>query len=204
MVWNSNWPVGTQSVGQNQSTGAANTTYIETTQNKDHFWNIGADQDGYHRKVSMENFAATAIGAPDDPTIPTGLEGVIYLKTTSGTVQGFYRNAANIYQFIPAFLTDSFDLTSSYQNVVAVPDETYGQFWFFTDDIGPNLAFGYFKAAGGICQAWAIPQFIGGSITETVPLTFGNGDKASGLNIRVKSNWISPQKLQYRIVYWSI
>jgi hypothetical protein len=49
MVWNSTWPNGAQSVKTNETTGVQNTNYIKTELNKDHYWDFGADEDGYHR-----------------------------------------------------------------------------------------------------------------------------------------------------------
>lgn len=78
MPWNSSWPIGSQSVATNRPTGAQNTTYIEDTMNVDHFWNIGSNEDGHHQFVQSPKFEAG--GVPADPTLATGMDGVLYYK----------------------------------------------------------------------------------------------------------------------------
>jgi len=204
MVWNSLWPDGAKSVKQNTIPGQQNTTYTETTMNNDHFWNIGTDEDGYHRKVSMENYADTFVGAPADPTVPPGMDGSLYLKTVSGRVQGFYRNGNGIYQYIPAFLTGTFNLNTSYQNVVTVPDNTYGEIYFFKIDSSLDVTNGYFKAAGGVCQAYCNVQTLADSSQMTIPMRYGNGSNASGLNLRVRTRDSATGVYNYRITYWTM
>jgi len=169
--------------------------------NKDHFWNIGTDEDGRHRAINMENYADTAVGAPIAAPIAAGMDGVIYLQTTSGRVQGFYRNVNGIYQFIPAFIVGTAAINSSYTNIVSLPDNTYGNIIMFKADSGENVAFGSFKAVGGVCQAYAAAIFPGNSSTAVVNLRFGNGDQASGLNFRARTSNASAGSYQYRITY---
>lgn len=78
MVWNTTWPDGTIAVGDNTLTGQANTTYVETTMNVDHYWNIGGDEDGHHKFVQSPKTETG--GTPSDPTVATGMDGAIYLK----------------------------------------------------------------------------------------------------------------------------
>ena len=203
MTWNSLWPDGTKSVAQNTNPGQQNTTYIETTLNNDHFFNIGVDEDGHHKKVSMEEYSETAVGAPTDPTIPTGMDGVFYLKDANGRIAGFYRNASGIYQAVPGFISGSFALTTSYQNVVALPDDCYGDIHFFIASSAQAMSQGYFKCSGGICQAYCNSQTIGNSNTLTLPMRYGNGDQVSGLNLRVKIQDGTAGTYQYRIRFWA-
>lgn len=208
MVWTSLWPDGSQSVKQNEIPGQGNTTYVKTTLNNDHFWDISGgspnQKDGYHRKVSMQNYASTANGASDDPDIPAGMDATFYLKTTSGRVQGFYKNANGIYQYVPAFLTGSANLTASYQNIVSVPDNTYGEIYFFKQDNSFTVTNGYFKAAGGVCQAYCNLQTVASSSVTTIPMRYGNEDDASGLNLRVRTRDAPVGTYQYRITYWTM
>lgn len=95
-MWSSLSPDGSKSVKQNTAPMAANTAYTETTLNNDHFWNIGVDEDGYHKRVSMENYTDTATGAPIDSPIPVGMDGVHYLRELAGFAQPFYRNINSI------------------------------------------------------------------------------------------------------------
>jgi hypothetical protein len=78
MVWSSTWPVGTVAVGDNTLTGQANTTYVETTMNVDHYWNIGGDEDGHHKFVQCPKTETG--GTPSNPTVATGMDGALYLK----------------------------------------------------------------------------------------------------------------------------
>jgi hypothetical protein len=95
--WNSTWPNGSQSVKTNQSTGAANTTYIKTTMNVDHYWDNSGDNDGHHQWVQMP-MQGTA-GSPTDAALATGMDGALYAKAKATTeavdnqdVQPFYIN----------------------------------------------------------------------------------------------------------------
>ena len=205
MVWNSTWPDGSKSVKQNTIPGQQNTTYTETTLNNDHFWNIGTDEDGHHRAINMLNYADTASGAPADAPIATGMDGVFYLKTTSGRVQGFYQNAAGIYQYIPAFLSGTAALTSSYTTVINVPDNTYGQIWIWRQGNNSDVSFGSFIAQSSVCQAFSAAIDLNGSSTPVFNVHYGNGTAASGLNVRAKvTGNASAGTYNYRIIYWSV
>lgn len=205
MVWSSVSPDGSKSVKQNTSPMAANTVYTETNLNKDHFWNIGTDEDGHHKAINMENYADTAIGAPADAPIATGMDGVVYLKTVAGTVQGFYRNAAGIYQFIPAFLTGSVALnTAGFTNIVAVPDNTYGHIWVWRQGNNKNVSFGAYIAQSGACQALSAATQFNGDAAFTMAVVYGNDTNASGLNVRGKLSNASNGTYEYRIMYWGM
>lgn len=203
MVWNSLYPDGTKSVKQNTLPGQQNTTYSETTLNQDHFWNIGTNEDGNHKRVSMEDYASTAIGAPADSPIPTGMDGVYYLKPANGRIAGFYRNASGIYQSVPGFISGSVALTTSYQDVVVLPDDCYGQIFFFTTDSTQAMSSGYFKCGGGVCQAYCNSQTIGNSTSQILPMRYGNGDQVSGLNLRVRISAGTVATYQYRVTFWA-
>lgn len=203
MVWHSVSPVGGLSVKANVAIQDDNTTYTETNLNKDHFWNIGVDEDGHHKSVNMENFADTAVGAPVDAPIATGMDGVLYLKTTSGRVQGFYRNTNGIYQFIPAFLTGTIALTTaSYTTVVAVPNGTFGQIFMWRDG-SRDMSNGSFTANGGAVQAISNATFFDNNSTAQCSVLYANGINASGLNIRAKVGVGANGTYNYRIMYWT-
>lgn len=101
MTWNKTWPVGSDSVKNNRTTGAQNTTYIDTTMKLDHFWNE-ANLEGRHNIVHMPKQETG--GNPVDPTsLPTGLDGAVYVKKKTAIespnnedVQLFYLNEATI------------------------------------------------------------------------------------------------------------
>lgn len=53
MVWNVNSPDGAKSVKQNTIPMQQNTAYLLSTQQKDHFFNEGSDEDGHHKWAQM-------------------------------------------------------------------------------------------------------------------------------------------------------
>ena len=197
MTWNSVSPNGTLSVKSNTTPMQQNTTYTETTLNVDHYWNIGTEEDGHHLQVQMVKKAS-------DLTLDTGMDGGIYLKETTGRVEGFYRNDEGIYQFIPSFLTGSFALTGSYQNIVAVPDETYGNIYMFRTGVTDSGQSGFFKCSGGLCQSYGHLMEKSGSSSAVYNVKFGNMGETSGLNIRARRVVGSNATYQYRVTYWAI
>lgn len=116
MPWNSTAPVGSISVKANRTILQQNTTYIETTMGnsivgtntvttRDHFWNVGSDEDGRHR--FMQSPAFTVGGLPVDPVIGTGMDSVMYSKlklaaeaVAQQDVQPFFRNSSAIMQIL--------------------------------------------------------------------------------------------------------
>lgn len=103
-TWNSTWPNGSQSVKQNRSPGQQNTAYIETQQNKDHFWNIGVNEDGHHKFAQMPAFESG--GTPINPTLATGMDGVIYNREQIvgneiySETQAFLKNNTSVMQLL--------------------------------------------------------------------------------------------------------
>lgn len=203
MPWNSTCPLGTVSVKANKPIGQQNTTYIETTMGnsvvgtntnttRDHFWNVGANEDGRHRFINSPAF--TVGGNPADAVLGTGMDSVLYAKTVKGTVQWFQRNAGGIYQWMPAFLTGTVSVTSdnTYVNITAVPTDVYGEIFMYIPDNGIDervaVQTGYFRSNGTKVNAWSIPFRIQGSSTNFIALKFGNGSDASGLNLRVRAD----------------
>ena len=74
MPWNLNWPDGTQAVKNNRPTGQQNTAYIQTELNKDHFWNIGVDEDGHHKWAQMVATNDTNKALPTNAVNATGMD----------------------------------------------------------------------------------------------------------------------------------
>lgn len=214
MPWNSTNPDGTKSVKANRTIGQQNTSYIEDTMGKsiigtntvttrDHFWNVGANQDGRHRFIQSPAFTVGSVAA--DPVIGTGMDGVLYLKTINSRVQGFFRTVNGVYQYIPAFLSGTATITSSstYDNVVAVPANVYGEIFMYTTALGRFSAVtGFFRSNGATVEAWALTNHAQGSSSAVSALKFGNGSEASGLNIRARCDEASTgQTWNYRITY---
>lgn len=218
MPWNSNSPDGTLSVRANRIPMNQNTTYIETTMGnsivgtntvstRDHFWNVGSDEDGRHRFFQSVGF--TQGTAPADPLIGAGMDGVIYLREVHGRVEGFYKNrplelAGTPYQFIPTYLIGTHRVTGLYTNVVTIPDNCWGEIFFFQFPTAGRFTgqTGFFKSSGGVLDAWA--HSVGpANTTERLILKFGNGADALGLDIRVRNEAepLNPLDWHYRITY---
>ena len=127
MPWNTVAPLGTVSVKANRTILQQNTTYIETTMGnsvvgtnavttRDHFWNVGSDEDGRHRFIQSPAF--TVGGLPVDPVVGTGMDSVAYSKlklaaeaVAQQDVQPFYRNASAIMQMLGMRACAVFDST---------------------------------------------------------------------------------------------
>lgn len=213
MPWNSICPLGTVSVNANRPIGQQNTTYIETTMGnsivgtnttstRDHFWNVGANEDGRHRFIQSPAFTVGAAAA--DPVIGTGMDAVQYVKTILGTVQGFYRNAEGIYQHIPALLTGTVVIASAnvYSTIVAVPANCYGEIFMYTTAQGELSAqTGFFRAGAALVEAWSTPQSTQSNGDAALALKMGNGVQAVGLNIRARRAQSSDVNWNYIITY---
>lgn len=127
MPWNTVAPLGTVSVKANKTILQQNTTYIETTMGnsvvgtnavttRDHFWNVGSDEDGRHRFIQSPAF--TVGGLPVDPVVGTGMDSVAYSKlklaaeaVAQQDVQPFYRNASAVMQILGMRACVVFDAT---------------------------------------------------------------------------------------------
>lgn len=213
MVWNSTWPLGSASVKANRLTGNENTTYIETTMGnsivgtntvatRDHFWNVGSNEDGRHRFIQSPAF--TVGGSPDDPVIGTGMDGVQYLKTTTGTVQGFYRNAQGIYQHIPAFVSGVVNITSTstFATLVSVPANVYGEIFIWRNTTR-NIQQATFMSGNTVVEAFSQRQKQVGT-SDDYFVEFLNGSGAVDLNIKARRGNDSSANYLYRITYRAI
>ncbi len=213
MPWNSTSPLGSVSVKANRVIGQQNTTYIEVTMGnsvvgtntnttRDHFWNVGTNEDGRHRFIQSPAFTVGGMAA--DPVIGTGMDSVEYTKTILGTVQGFFRNAQGIYQHIPALLTGTVVIPSAnvYSNIVAVPANCYGEIFMYTTIQGELSAqLGFFRAGAALVEAWSTPETTQSNGDAAIALKFGNGSQASGLNIRARRAQSSNINWNYIITY---
>lgn len=212
MVWRTLAPDGSQSTKANVTILQDNTTYIEQTMgnvlsnaepSQDHFWNLN-QYSGHHRQVQMTNYAATYAGAPLEPTLNANMDGSIFVKIANDQFKGFFKNSTNTYQFIPAFVTGTHNVTGSYTNVVALPNNCYGQVWMFkTGAAESDFGFGAFRVTNSVCQAFCFPSNVGGSTSANLQLRFGSGDQASGLNFRVKADGGGTGNYAYRLIYWA-
>lgn len=212
MPWNSTWPIGGISVKANRTQGQQNTTYIENTMGnsplgtnsvttRDHFWNVGANEDGRHRFIQSPAF--TVGGNPTDAVLGTGMDTVLYPKTILGTVQYFLRNAQGIYQATPAFLSGSVAVPSSgsYSNVVAVPANCYGEIMMYTTALGRySSCVAHFRSNGSVVEAWTLSQ-ADDDVANNVPLKFANGSNAVDLNLKARRSDAGSATWNYRLTY---
>ena len=202
MVWSDVSPNGSISVNANTSSMQANTAYIETTMKRDHYWNEGTDKDGHHKQIQITK-------QDSDANLDTGMNGVMYIKEASASntrVEGFYRNADGIYQFIPSFKkgTVSISSTTDYSNLTSVPANCYGNVSIFTT-VDPNdMTYAFFVSNGTTVNAYSSQSSFGGSSDVKINLKFGNGTKASGLDLRARRESGPSTDYTYRIVYWVI
>ena len=218
MAWNSTFPLGSVSVKANRAIGQANTTYIETTMGnspigtntnitRDHFWNVGANEDGRHRFMNSPSF--TVGGNPADPVVGTGMNAVWYLKVTNAIPQWFTKtdvaSGSIIYQATPNFLSGTVSITSSFGNIVAVPANVYGEIIIWRTTQGRTTAqSGFFRSDASKVEAWG--QYLGNEGSgATLNVKFGNGSDSSGLDIRAKNEAASGSNTwNYRITFRAI
>lgn len=216
MPWNSTSPVGSISVKANRTIQQQNTTYTEVTMGnsiigtntnttRDHFWNVGSNEDGRHRFINSPAF--TVGGSPADPVVGAGMDAVLYLKTTNAQPQWFTRTSTGIiYQATPNFIQGSLAIGSSFVTITTLPINVYGEIYMFTaaHDRRAGVV-GFFKTLSGTCDAWSYGLRIQGSGSAAFALKFGNGSDSSGLDLRVATEdsangltWF------YKIIYRAI
>lgn len=91
MTWNTTAPDGTKSVKANETILQANTSYILTTQQRDHYWNEDANNDGHHKKIELPdivniNSDPFSLDANGDPTVlSTGQDCMYYTRPKTAT-----------------------------------------------------------------------------------------------------------------------
>jgi len=221
MSWNAASPNGSLSVKNNRTQMNNNNTYIETTMGnvpndsaystslQDHFWDVGNDYSGHHRFIKSPAF--TVGGIPTDPGstgLGTGMDGILYLKTTNSRVQGFYRNIQGIYQYIPAFLSGSVSITStsSFVNVAAVPANVYGDIsiWKFTNNANPALSDLEIQTASFVSNNNTVHAFSNRikqqGVSDDYFIEFSNKSTVD-LNIKARLNDGASGTWNYRITY---
>lgn len=170
MPWNTVFPLGSVSVKANRTIGQQNTTYIEvtmgnsivgtnTTSTRDHFWNVGANEDGRHRFVQSPAFTVGLL--PADPVLGTGMDSVLYSKlklaaesVAQQDVQPFFRNASAIMQILGIRACAVFDvsgagvITMQYSHNGTVTRNAEGNFQMTFTTALPSI--NYLMLGGGI------------------------------------------------------
>lgn len=218
MAWNAASPDGTISVKANRAQMNANITYIQTTMGnsivgtntvttRDHFWNVGANEDGRHRFVQSPAFTVGAVAT--DPVIGTGMDGVQYLKTINTRAEWFHRNSAGIYQITPGYKTGTKTVSvinNDYTTIDSVPANVWGEIYMWRTTQGKNtVQQGFFRSDAATVEAFSLSMQVQGSNSDIINIKFGNGSEASGLNIRARNGAATNNVVwNYRITYRAI
>jgi hypothetical protein len=109
MAWSPLCPDGSKSVKDNNPIILGNTVYTKTTLNIDHFWNIGANEDGHHKQAQMpKTVTVVAPIGPADVTLATGMDAALYAKQKTAAesvvqqdVNLYFRNANTPVTLVP-------------------------------------------------------------------------------------------------------
>ena len=215
MTWHTTAPIGNIFVKANRTILQDNFTYTEVNmgneivgtngvETRDHFWNVSGDENGHHRFIKSIGF--TVGGNPEDPVIGTGMQTVLYAKTTNTRVEWFHRNAENIYQFIPSFKTGTVIVGAGYTTVVTIPENVYGEVMMWTTATGRYSAvWGFFRSDGTTVEGWSVIANSQGSGNDRSALKLGNGSEADVLNLRARPDAASSGLTwNYRITYRAI
>lgn len=177
MAWNTIAPLGSVSVRANRQRLQDNTTYIETTMGnsivgvnttttRDHFWNVGANEDGRHRFIQSPRYTSTA-ASPNDvyPILGTGMDIVLFPLATAGGVELFRKNtganadnANAIFQVTPHFMIGTFTIisksTSDYITIATLPPNVWGEIFMFFDGDFSRSASGWFSTTDTQCRGF--------------------------------------------------
>jgi len=218
MAWDAASPDGTISVKANRTQMNANNTYTQTTMGdsvvgtntvttRDHFWNVGTNEDGRHRFIQSPAF--TVGGSPTDPLVGTGMDGVLYLKTTNTRAEWFHRNSSGIYQVTPGYKSGTVTVSvtaKAYTTITSVPENVWGEIYMWRTTQGKNtVQQGFFRSDASIVEAFSLSMKVQGSSSDIVNLKFGNGSEAVGLNIRARNDSATDNvSWNYRITYRAI
>ena len=202
MAWNSMVPIGNLSVKNNRPKLQENITYIEVTMGnspvgtntnttRDHFWNVGSNEDGRHRFLNFPKF--TVGGVASDPVIGIGMDGVIYLREIAGRIQGFYKNNSGgvnsgIYQFIPAYIIGTVFINGSgsgdWVTLDSIPANVIGEVVMFKDSDFSICQAGTFSTSASLVRAYSNRTKHGGT-TDDYFIELRN-DGANALNLQAK------------------
>ena len=197
MTFTTNWPDGTKSVRVNRTNGNNNMSYIQTTMQKDHYWNEDATKNGHHRKVDMPKSLS-------NPTLVN--DGVLFAKNTTDTkTEVFYTNNSKTYQLSPTFKSGTKTLGANYVTVDSVPTNVYGEIVMWR---GSQIQTGTFISDATKVYTFSTLIKIK-SNTDARPrfVEFGNGAEASGFDIQAKIGSGSSGTVgdwEYRITYRDI
>jgi len=222
MAWDAASPDGTISVKANRTQMNANNTYIQTTMgdtlndiayastDKDHFWAVSAGSlDGHHRFIKSPAYTVGGIATDPGPNLGTGIDGILYLKTTNTRAEWFHRNSSGIYQVTPGYKSGTVTVSvtaKAYTTITSVPENVWGEIYMWRTTQGKNtVQQGFFRSDASIVEAFSLSMKVQGSSSDIVNLKFGNGSEAVGLNIRARNDSATDNvSWNYRITYRAI
>jgi hypothetical protein len=220
MPWNSTYPLGSVSVSANRTIGQQNTNYTEVTlgnsiigtnnnTTRDHFWNVGTNEDGRHRFINSPAFTVGLV--PADPVVGAGMDAVLYLKITNGRPEWFHRNnivGSSIYQATPSYLTGTVSITSAavFSNITTIPANVYGEIYIYkitnnatAKNSLANIQYGTFLSNNNTVHAFSSRIKIEDTSNDYL-LELANKE-TTDLNIRVRLNAGPSGTWNYRITY---
>lgn len=100
MVWNVNSPDGAKSVKQNTIPMQQNTAYLLSTQQKDHFFNEGADEDGHHKWAQMVATNDADKSLQTNASLATGMDLVYFSRFMTASETNSVITAQNTQAFV--------------------------------------------------------------------------------------------------------
>ena len=202
-VYTPNIPQAGDVPAQSQSLMLANFQALQNDLDKNHVAISDLVNRGKH------NFCQFPRQLADPAT--AAIDGAIYTKTSlKGSVELYYRNENNgtVSQltngFIPVILSISHTSDPAYKQVIQVPDDTYGEIFFFD----PNTTLcqrAWYYCVGNIARSMAIrldyePVDPG---TEHV-LTMRNNPPADNFIYCKRNQPASNITYAVRVIYWNI
>jgi type VI protein secretion system component Hcp len=218
MAWTPVAPVGTISVRANRTILGDNTTYIQTTMGndivgtntnttRDHFWNVGSNEDGRHRFIN--SLAFTVGGSQADPVLGAGMDCILYprrVSTDDQQAQYFYFNSTNasIYQVTPSIRTGTLVVTGSFASIsTPIPPNVYGEILLFRETASGDQTFqaGTFHSTATTVSV-AANRMTDSSGSEYTTLRFRG--TLLQLETRINSSTPSGNTWQYRITFRGI
>jgi hypothetical protein len=162
MAWNPVFPTAATIISQSVTGFQGNWSYIETTMQRDHFWDdSNPNYDGRHNVVQMPSQAV-------NPAIGTDMRMAFYCATASAQDVPHFRNSDAVYQ-IPFGKTGNTPLPASTSPITIVDftgeAASYGYFMMFDTTISGRFATCWYKWRGGSLTI-AFAQVVGSSWTS--------------------------------------
>lgn len=228
MPWNSIAPLGSISVKANRTRMQQNTTYTEVTMGnsivgtnnntvRDHFWNVGANEDGRHRFIQSPTYTSTA-ASPNNvfPVLGAGMNTMLVpILATGGSIEWFRKNVDSNddqdnmnYQITPRYQIGVVNIqsASNWVNVKILPANVRGQITFFLDADYSRCQTGWFCTSATQCRGYSNLFLSNSGSTSTSRAAYLElrNDSSGDLVLRVRRGDAATQLngiWHYRITY---